>query len=83
MKDCTGRELELGDRVAVSEAGQARMSMGTLISFTPKGAKIKMDKKVHFWKEDGHIVLRFDYQLCLVEHDPAMKAELESATKSI
>lgn len=66
MKDRSGQELKLGDKVAVTATGgYINLEITEVIGFTPKKARIGYDK-----------TLRDSSQIAIIERNPAREAEL-------
>lgn len=79
MQDVAGRNLILGDRVAVTSSGEMRVVLGEIVKFTPKGCRVILDRpKWTFGDGDGSVVRTAD-QLVLIEHNPAREAELTTS----
>lgn len=79
MKDLAGKELKLGDKVAVtSSGGYMNLELTHVIGFTPKKVKVAYY---------GSYGLRESSQIVILERDPEMEAKLSSpdagATKEI
>lgn len=68
MKDATGKQLKLGDKVAAtSSGGYMSLIITYVVGFTPK--KVKLN-------EYGSYVLRESSQVVILERDPVMEAKL-------
>lgn len=68
MKDCTGKELKLGDKVAITASrGYANLNITEVIGFTPQ--------KVRVSHQGG--ILRDSCQIVILERNPVREAELQ------
>lgn len=65
MKDCAGKELKLGDKVAVTASnGYMSLEITEVIGFTPKKVRV------------GMYGLRDSSQIAILERNPVREAEL-------
>lgn len=65
MKDATGKELKLGDKVAVTASnGYMNLVITEVIGFTPKKVRV------------GMYGLRDSCQIAILERNPVREAEL-------
>lgn len=70
MRDLAGKELRLGDKVAVtSSGGYMNLELTHVIGFTPKKVKVAYY---------GSYGLRESNQIVILERDPVMEAKLAS-----
>jgi hypothetical protein len=62
MKDCVGKELNIGDKVITSDREYADLLIGEIIAFTPKKARIRYTRTGGYkgWCDD---VLKETYQI--------------------
>lgn len=72
MKDCTGKELKYGDKVAITASrGYANLEITEVIGFTPQ--------KVRVSHQGG--VLRDSCQIAILERNPVREEELKPKAK--
>jgi succinylarginine dihydrolase len=59
MKDVANREIKVGDRVAYSGKHYSGLSIGYVISLTPRGANVHPRKDAHagLWRGSDQLVL--------------------------
>ena len=68
MKDCAGKKLKYGDKVAVTASrGYANLELCEVIGFTPKKVRVNI--------QGG--VLRDSCQIVILERNPVREAELQ------
>ena len=72
MKDCDGKELKLGDKVAVTAgSGYASLRITEVIGFTPKKVRVTA----------GGGSLRDSCQIVIIERNPVREEELKPKAK--
>lgn len=63
MKDILGNELRVGDMVVCTTSGYESLSIGRIIDFTPKKARVKTKLGPSYTR----IKLKDSWQLCKVD----------------
>lgn len=82
MIDVFGRQLSLGDTVAVNTpGGHNSMSVGIIMEFTPKCARVKVTGRKK-WNGDELTTLRNSSQLCFIQSNPDIEAEIREAANA-
>ena len=66
MKDCVGKELNIGDKVICSDMRYADLLIGEIVGFTPKKARVKYVRSEYqqaYGQTNRHEQLKETYQI--------------------
>jgi hypothetical protein len=58
MRDVAGKEMKVGDKVAVTTVGYAELSLRIVVGFSPKKIRIRNHK--------GETETRYPYQVAII-----------------
>ena len=89
MKDCLGKELQLGDKIVTTDRNYADLIFGEVIGFTPKKVRVKYNDRtireaIGVSKPESDIVqLKLSHQLYKIETANYFGLGYEKAIKDL
>lgn len=75
MKDCVGKELNIGDKVICSDMRYADLLIGEIIGFTPKKARVRYVRS-EYRAEEQREQLKETYQIFKYSESDNTKREI-------